>query len=281
MFKKPFVLLIIAFVFAALGFYLFKTNGKKETKEVIQPTPVPSPTPTPTPKPLTFAEMNALYGPCVYLPTLMYHHVQDMTVAKEKNQHNLTVATETFRSQMTYLKGKGYSTASVNDLVNFFDAGTAIAKKSILITFDDGYDDFYLNALPILKENGFKAIVFLPTGLIGNPDYMIWVQISDAFSGGTFFANHTWSHKNVKQTNDVVEKEITTADTQLADRGLNSPKVFAYPYGFSSTFSESVLSKLGYSLAFTTKPGSTLCKKQRYDLPRIRIGNSSLSSYGL
>lgn len=280
MFKKPTLLLLAVFVFVAFGFYFYKTGKFRKTAETVQ-APLPSPTPTSTPKPLTFAEMNALYGPCVYLPTLMYHHVQDMTIAKSKNQQNLTVDTETFRSQMSYLKGKGYTTATVNDLVNFFDAGAPIAKKSVLITFDDGYDDFYLNALPILKENGFKAIVFLPTGLMSNPDYMVWEQIMDAFYGGTFFANHTWSHKNVKQANDVVEKEITTADTQLADRGLNSPKVFAYPYGFSSAFSESVLSKLGYSLAFTTTPGSTLCKKQRYDLPRVRIGNSSLSSFGI
>ena len=95
------------------------------------------------------------------------------------------------------------------------------------------------------------------------------------------FANHTWSHKNVTGNSlDVVEKEITTADTQLTDHGLNSPKTFAYPYGPATAAAENYLNSLGYKIAFTTTPGSTLCKKQRLALPRIRVGNSPLSNYG-
>lgn len=255
-------------------------QSNKEANSSLLPTLVPSPTPSPTPKPLTFAEMNSLYGPCVYLPTLMYHHVQDMEVAKEKKQTGLTVDTQTFKSQIQYLKDKGYQTVGFSDLINFFDSGAVIPNKSILITFDDGYDDFYLNALPILKEFGFKASVFIPTGLMGNPGYMLWEQITDANNAGYYFGNHTWSHKNVLQAKDVVEKEITLGDSLLSERGLNNLKVFAYPYGFSNNYSEEILTRLGYKIAFTTKPGSTLCKKLRFDLPRIRIGNTSISSYG-
>ncbi|KKR39562.1 MAG: hypothetical protein UT72_C0006G0021, partial [Candidatus Woesebacteria bacterium GW2011_GWB1_40_101] len=64
------------------------------------------------------------------------------------------------------------------------------------------------------------------------------------------------------------------------ERGLGSPKVFAYPYGGVSSVAERVLLKYAYKLAFSTRYGSILCKKQRFELPRIRIGNSPLSSYG-
>jgi peptidoglycan/xylan/chitin deacetylase (PgdA/CDA1 family) len=287
--KKELLLTFLLIAVFVLSIILVVNSQKKYGSHLLSPqeiaqqylvTPSAAPTPTPTPRPLTFAEMNSLYGPCVYLPTLMYHHVQDMAAAKEKNQGGLTVDTVTFKDQMQYLKDKGYQTVGFSDLINFFDNAGTIAKKSILITFDDGYDDFYLNALPILKEMDFKASVFIPTGLMDNPGYLLWLQINDSSEYGIYFGNHTWSHKNVFQAKDIVENEITLADTQLTERGYNQLKVFAYPYGSSNAYSEAVLKKLDYKLAFTTIPGSTQCLKLRYDLRRIRIGNISISAYG-
>jgi len=252
------------------------TSGSKFTK--ILETAVPTPTPTPTPKPLTFAEMNALYGPCVHLPTLMYHRVQTKENADANKQTSISVYTEYFDSQMQYLKDKGYSVATMNDLVNFFDNGTKIPAKSVLLTFDDGYKDFYLDAYPILQKYNYPATVFVATGLIDNSGYLAWNEIVSM--QGILFANHTWSHKNVGVEVKTMEYEILTADTQLADHNLNSPKIFAYPYGLDTRASEKYLEELEYKAAFTTIPGSTLCKKQRFMLPRIRIGNISLASYG-
>lgn len=237
-------------------------------------------TPTPTPRPLTFAELNELYGPCVYLPTLMYHHIQDKAQAEEKNQLALSVETETFRKQMEYLKAGGYRTAGMDELIAFFDQETAVPKKSVILTFDDGYDDFAKNVMPILGELGFKATAFIPAGLMDNPGYLSWQEISQAAPSAYLFANHTWSHKNMQSGKEKIEFEISTADFQLAQRGLNSPKVFAYPYGIISDYAQEFLEGLKYKLAFGTRPGSTLCKKQRFDLPRVRIGNTSLGFYG-
>lgn len=246
---------------------------------VNEPTLIPSPSPSPSPKPLTFAEMNALYGPCVHLPTLMYHHIQSSEQAAANRQTNLTVNTETFKSQMQYLKDKGYNVVAMSALTNFFDSGTPVSGKSVLLTFDDGYEDFYTDAYPILSNLGFAATLFTPTGLMNNPGYLSWDQIAQ-MKGSVLFANHTWSHKSVLTNNAEMEREISTADIQLSDHGLNSPKVFAYPYGPDTLPAENYLNKLGYEAAFTTKPGSTLCKKQRFNLPRIRIGNTSLSQHG-
>lgn len=285
--KKFFLFLLLATLF--FGFYFlgknnfFPVNLKLFTPQKIAQTyPSGTPTPTPTPKPLTFSEMNALYGPCVKIPVLMYHHVQDMDTAIGKNQAALTADTDTFRAQMQSLKDKGYKSVYASDILNFFDQGTPIATKGVLITFDDGYDDFASNAVPILREFGFVATLFVSTGLMDNPGYLAWNTIKDLAGGGdVVFANHTWSHRNVGANRIEVEREITTANTQLEERGLNSPKLFAYPYGLESTWGKEILEGLGYKLAFTTRPGSTLCKKQRLELPRVRVGNSSLENYGL
>lgn len=243
------------------------------------PTVVPSPSPSPTPRPLTFSELNALYGPCVRLPVLMYHHIQSKEAAVAAKQTSLSVYTDVFKSQMEYLKSKNYTTATMTDLVNFFDSGVPIPAKSVLLTFDDGYQDFFTDAYPILSGLQFHATMFVPTGLIQNPGYLTWGEIS-SMNPWILFGNHTWSHKSVLAAASVMEKEISTADTQLSEHSLNSPKVFAYPYGPDNLTSENYLNSLGYKAAFTTTPGNVLCKKQRFNLPRIRIGNTTLSYYG-
>lgn len=253
----------------------------KQVEVALSPTPVASPTPSPTPKPLTFSEMNALWGPCVYLPVIMYHHVQDKSTAVANRQVSISVDSATFAAQMQYLKDKGYKSVSPRDLINFFDSGVGIPKGSVMITFDDAYQDFFDNARHILQTYGFGAVVFTPTGLVGNYGYMSWDEISALGGSGIYFANHTWSHKSVKTSSDVAQKEISTADTQLGERGQNSDKIFAYPYGSVSDFAIGYLSKLGYKLAFTTAPGTVQCRAQRLSLPRVRIGEGSMSRYGL
>lgn len=243
--------------------------------------PAPTSLPSPSPKPLTFEEINKLYGPCVHLPVLFYHHIQNIDVAKANGQQNLTVATDIFLKQMQYLKDKGYQTVVSNTLTDFFDKGTAVSRGSVILTFDDGYEDFYVNVLPILRQFGFRAVMAIPTGLVGNPGYLSWGEISEAANSGMEVVNHTWSHASMGGSDtSLIQREISTADSQLSQRGMNPNRVFVYPYGTVSNYAENYLGQLGYTLAFTTEPGSTQCKKNRFVLPRIRIGNVSLSAYG-
>lgn len=212
----------------------------------------------------------------------MYHHVQDLTAAEADGHKSLTVDPKIFREQMQYLKDRGFTVLPASALISFFDTGTPIPKKSVLLTFDDGYDDFGSDAAPILKDFGFPATLFVPTGLMQNPGYLTWSAILDiSVSQPILMANHTWSHHNMGSNRTVIEKEITTADKQLAEKGLNSPKIFAYPFGIPSQYAEAFLNTQGYKLAFTTAYGTTQCAKQRFTLPRIRIGNAPLNRYGL
>lgn len=291
--KRYFLFVGMVFVLVIVGFFIFFNRLQllaipSHQKDIAMPSSTPEPTisptytPTPTPRPLTFAEMNALYGPCAVVPTLLYHHIQNLEVAKKLGHEVLTVDTANFQKQMQYLFDAKYTPIRVEQLIAFFDASVPLPTKPVLITFDDGYDDFGIDAAPILQSFGYPAVVFIPTGLMENPGYMTWQTVRDIASRGlTYFANHTWSHKNVQTSLEINKTEIGTADSQLTTGGLNQSKVFAYPYGNSSSNGQSVLNSLGYSLAFTTNPGSIQCKKNRLVLPRIRIGNANLNAYGL
>lgn len=246
------------------------------------PTPVPFPTvtSTPTPKPLTFAQRNALSGPCAYLPVLFYHHIQTPAAAAASHQSSLTVYTDVFAGQMQYLADRGYTPITPGRLDDFFDHSVPLPSKAVLLTFDDGYVDFYTDAAPILKAHNFPAVMFLPTGLVQNPDYLTWDQVS-RLSSSVYFANHTWSHASLYTNLAVLSREVDTAQTQLADHGLNPLKVFAYPYGTAPPPAVNYLARHGYSLAFTTQYGLYQCARLRLTLPRIRVANVPLSRYGL
>jgi len=269
-------------------FQLFSPRTTPPAIISVSPTPnnvddilLPYPSPTATPKPLSFSEMNSKHGPCTKLPTLMYHHIEDLTLAKKLRRSGLAVSPANFESQMNYLVTHGYQTPDATTLVNFFQSGAAIPAKSVLISFDDGYDDFYTTAFPILKKYNLKSILFMPTGLVGNPGYLTWDQIQEMQSSGlVLFANHSWSHKPMNAKDSEVEMEITTADRELSERGLNNPKIFAYPYGSVGQYAQKLLGRLGYSVAFTTHSGTVLCKQMALTLPRVRIGNEPLVRYG-
>ncbi len=250
-------------------------------EEKVLPSPTASPSATPTPKPLTFAEMNALYGPCVNLPVLMYHHIQEAQTATENGNTFLTVNPDVFEKHLAYLNEKKYVSITPAQLISFFDSGVSLPKKPVMLTFDDGYADFAQFAAPLLSRYQVKASVFLPTGLVENPGYLNWNTIASLAGQGIYFGNHTWSHQNLGTTIEKIKKEVDTAATQLADHGLDPLKVFVYPYGTVSQRATNYLKNSGYSLAFTTAPGRIACAKQRLTLPRVRIGNALLSTFGL
>jgi peptidoglycan/xylan/chitin deacetylase (PgdA/CDA1 family) len=245
------------------------------------PTLLPTPTPTPTSRPLTLAERQLKYGPCATIPTLLYHHVQEANTAKANHQTTLTVTPDFFRRHLQYLKDHNYQPITPKQLLAFFNSKTPLPPKPVLLTFDDGYEDLYTTAFPVLKKYHYPAVVFVITGLVDNPGYLSWNQIEEMAAAGIFFGNHTWSHHGAWGDRKTLEKEITTAGRQLAEHNLNLIKTFAYPYGSSSNLARQVLSQNGYKIAFTTHPGKILCQAQRLLFPRIRIGNAPLSAYGL
>lgn len=246
----------------------------------LSPSPESSLSAIPTQKSLSFADMNAKYGPCAQVLVLMYHHIQSEADAKKDGQTSLSVDPKFFREHLQYLKDKNYSVITPQNIIDFFDKDISLPKKPVLITLDDAYEDNYFDAYPILKEFSFPAVIFTPTGLVNNPDYLNWDEINQ-MKDLVYFGNHTWSHHSSSGTLDTLKKEISLADSQLTEHSLNSDKVFAYPYGNPSQNAESVLSSLNYKLAFTTTHGTILCKSQRYFLPRIRVGNAPLNKYGL
>lgn len=163
-------------------------------------------------------------NPAKTLPVLMYHHVSPMPGL-------VTVSPEIFRQHMQALVDAGWHSISTGQLESYF-SGQPLPKRSLLITFDDGYLDNFIYAHPVLQALGLQATMFVVTDWIGNgncrtapqetPDHKTckariaagerdsvivrWSEIEAMKQAGTFeFHSHTHTH--------------TRWDRQFADTG--------------------------------------------------------------
>jgi len=219
----------------------------------------------------------AQYGPCKNIPILMYHHVGD----NRPSGAWLYVRPAIFAQQMDFLIGKGYTAITLPEVMAGL-AGGALPAKPVVITFDDGYADIFTQAYPILHQKNLKATVFIITQLLEGSDYMTWEQLREMNSSGIMtIGNHTLSHRALpKLTEEQVRDEIVSAREILNSHlGINV-NTFAYPFGNASPTATKILGEIGTAAAVTASRGLA-CAKLPYALPRIRIGNGSLSSYGL
>lgn len=258
-------------------------------KKVID-TPTPAPptvTPTLTPQQLAeikkkkFEDYNQKYGPCRWIPVLMYHHVMPDDQAKAILAAKLNVPPDVFRQQMDFLIGKGYQVIGLDEMMIGLKNGTLPAKP-VVLTFDDAYRDFYDFVFPILKEKNLKATVFVITQYVGGERYVTWDQLGRLSSNNLILVgNHTLNHPNLlKLSDEELKNQIISANNILDQRLGRQVKYFAYPYGNAGQ-TRSVLGEAGFGGAVLTTNSNPQCVGLPYDLSRIRIGAASLSRFGL
>lgn len=217
----------------------------------------------------------AQYGPCRNIPILMYHHVADQSGW-------LFVRKDYFLEQMNYLANKGYTTVTLPEVVETLAVGKPLPQKPVVLTFDDGYRDFYENAYPVLKSLNFKATIFVISQHVGGSAYLNWSQLLEMQSSGLItIGDHTLSHPSLPPLSEEKLKDEIISAKNILEQNLGGViNVFAYPYGNANGLAEKILREGGFLAAVTSHRGLT-CAKLPYELPRVRIGNAPMTSYGL
>lgn len=167
------------------------------------------------------------------IPILTYHSVSD-------RPNFFAVSTDTFKRQMAYIYESGYSVLSIKDIIKTLET-TSMPEKSVVITFDDGYRDQYVNAYSILSSFGFTATFFVVTGLIGtrsywddrNFDLMDWNNITELHNHGHTIGCHSHSHCrfNGYITRRQLEVEIRKSKELIQKKLTEHWIPFSYPYG--------------------------------------------------
>ncbi len=203
------------------------------------------------------------------VPILMYHHVS------AESPGPLTVTPENFQLQMNYLKQHHYRVIGADELV-VSKKNHPTPKKNVMITLDDGYEDNYTNALPILERCGVKATFFVVADWVGKPGYMSWDQIRDLQRRGHSIGSHTVTHPMLTEIGIAQAKQEIFSSKQLIESALGTPvQTFCYPTGRFNAPLEEMVKQAGYEAAFVTAPGRSHSNSDVFALKRIRVTDSS------
>ena len=168
------------------------------------------------------------------VPILMYHHISLPTTQSALDQ-SLAVSPDMFKAHIKYLKEQGYHSVTFNQLFDALYYGAPLPKKPVILTFDDGYDDAYTNAYPILKAQGFSGMFYIITGKVGWKGQAIWEQLREMLNNGMQMGSHTVNHVNlggvVQLSRDQAQQELQASQSTLQQK-LGVPiQQFCYPTG--------------------------------------------------
>jgi len=188
-----------------------------------------------------------------------------------------TVSETNFKEQMQYLKDNGYRVIGLDQFLDFLDFKTQIPEKSVVITFDDGRRSLYDIAFPVLKDYGFRAVLFIRTDFIGGKDAVSWEQLREMAENGFDIQSKAKTHRDMTRLNKgesfeeyfkAVQMEIVQSK-QIIEKRLNHPcQYLAYPYGKSNHLVSALLKKEGFRAAFTLAEGGNPFYVDRYLINR-------------
>jgi len=190
-----------------------------------------------------------LIYPVSGVPILAYHMINN-------DEEIYSVSPADFDKQMKYLAQKGYTAISLAELMDAREGKSELPQKPIIISFDDGYDDNLLTAVPIMEKYGLKATVFVISGSVGQPNYLTWEQVRELQARRTEIGSHTSNHVALGELN-LQDRQFEVVNSKaVLEEHLGTPVEFlAYPYGSYDAAMPEVLRQAGYRGACTGLPG--------------------------
>lgn len=215
---------------------------------------------------------NNKYGS--FIKILTYHYIRDFNNPADKAGDALSVSPSNFDRQMQELSSLGYKTVTYADISESVSKGKSLPNNSLMVTFDDGHDNQFTQALPILEKYHFKASFGIIIGFVGQPRYMNWEQIKLLKASGHEIVSHTISHKNLSKINQTdLESELKNSK-KLLDNALNQDtNVIVYPYGGYNQQVITTARNVGYQLGRTTHNGTFVNNNSLLEMPSQNVLN--------
>lgn len=222
--------------------------------------------PTPIPIPLQSLET----------PILVYHYVEYVTDHRDTIRKSLNTNPHILIKQIETLRNAGYTFITPKELVDILDGKVTPPEKSVVLSFDDGYRDFYTDVFPILKKYRVKAVAYIVSGFLDKPNYMLVEQLKEiARSGLVEIGSHTINHTKLKTIPLEVAKSEIEGGKKALEKLLNIPIVsFAYPDGQFDDHVALLVEKAGFRSAVTTIHGINVNHENKYFLYRIHPGEN-------
>ena len=206
-------------------------------------TPLPTDTPIPTDTPVPTATPGEQYNPGGYViaPILLYHHVADVGYITR-----YYVTPDVFRTQLEKLREWGYTSITVSQLVNVLLNGGNLPAHPVVITFDDGNNDIYDIAFPIMQEMGFVGTFYIVGNRLQSNYYVHPEEIQEMVNAGWEIGDHGMSHIDLTLDYTTAHYEIQESRVDLEAAIGTQINTFAYPYGKTDEVITNKVSEYGY-----------------------------------
>lgn len=215
----------------------------------------------------------------IYAPILMYHYIRENPDANDTLGYSLSVTPANFATQLDWLENNGYQTITLNELVNGLRGDKISVAKPVILTFDDGYADFYSAAYPELVKRNMKATVYMISGKVDDSEnrYLTSSQLKEmAQSDLITVGSHTVSHINFKTANVAKATQEAFQSQKTLEQITGKPVVhFCYPSGQFDESSIKILKSLGYISSATTIEGTLHASGSALNLSRVRVSGST------
>ena len=199
-------------------------------------------------------------SPIGQVPILMYHSISEQA---DPRFARFVVQPHVFRRHMSYLAERGYQTMTVTALVNAWESGTPLPPNTVVLTFDDGFADFYTEVVPSLLDHHFTADLYLATGFVGktcgwlgtsgegNRPMLTWPRVQEVASLGFEIGSHTHSHPELDRCPaSTTARELNDSRNELEDRLGGAVNTFAYPFGYWSKRVRGAVAEAGFRSGF-------------------------------
>lgn len=209
-----------------------------------------------------------------YVPILLYHYVEYIKDPGDTIRKSLNIIPAVFEEEVKTLKNAGYTFLTPKDLADVLDDKNILPENPVILTFDDGYRDFYTDVFPILKKYKVKAIAYIVPNFLDKPNNMdTWMLKELVKSGLVEIGAHSMNHSYLTELpQKSVEYEVVESKKYL-EKILGIPIVsFAYPYGAFDNQTIKIIQDAGFKTAVTTIDGNLVMDINRFFLYRFRSG---------
>ena len=221
------------------------------------------------------------------VPVLMYHEIAESPETGDR----LAVSPGAFARQLAYLCDGGFRTITAGALLDTLTAGETLPPRVAVLTFDDGYENFYSRALPLLDEYGCTATLFMTSGWVaddvaqqaGAPGRMLsWHQLAEVAATGVEVGAHSRRHPQLDQIpGRLLREELYESKARLEDElGFAVPGM-AYPYGYSNARVRQVTQNAGYGYACSVNNTSATAACDPFAVPRLTVRQATtMATFG-
>jgi peptidoglycan/xylan/chitin deacetylase (PgdA/CDA1 family) len=205
------------------------------------------------------------------VPVLMYHSIDN-----DDKTSKLSVSPENFARQMEFLHKNRYNVISLEKAIPYIMKRENPPAKTIAITFDDGFENNYKSAYPVLKKYNIPATIFVVTSYVGSPGFLSWSEIKEMSDSGIIsIGSHTMTHFWLLESAPGFLKDEVDGSKEILEKKIGKRvSLFCYPMGSFDGQSKKAVKDAGYSCAVSTSPcGVSL--DDIFAVKRVKISRSS------